>query len=230
MRWSISRNSGVRPPTFATMLIAYGIATTFATWLLPLFALLIDLTQRPATATDVLLLGGITAVLAGSVVFWTLVLRSDRLETWTVGRTRKVWEMLARRVPALDGQDPAAGVADVRRDLRLDRTAPVGPARSTDPRSGVRSGHPAGRAACTRRRRRTRRHRVLPGLLHRPPRRLVRSHPGRCRRRRSRHDRCTHGSGSRDDHGARRRDHLPLPDLCGPDRVRCAAVPRVASS
>ena len=34
------------------------------------------------------------------------MLRSDRLEHWTVGRTRKVWEMLARRVPALDGQDP----------------------------------------------------------------------------------------------------------------------------
>ena len=126
MRWSISRNSGVRPPTFATMLIAYGIATTFATWLLPLFALLVDLTQRPADTTDVLLLGGIAAVLAGSVVFWTVVLRSDRLETWTVGRTRKVWEMLARRVPALDGQDPAAGVADVRRDLRRTGRRPWG--------------------------------------------------------------------------------------------------------
>ena len=50
MRWSISRNSGVRPPTFATMLIAYGIATTFATWLLPLLALLLDLTRRPPNA------------------------------------------------------------------------------------------------------------------------------------------------------------------------------------
>jgi len=126
LRWSISRNSGVRPPTFATMLIAYGVAATFATWLLPLFALLLDLTQRPADTTDVLLLGVIGAVLAGSVVFWTVVLRSDRLETWTVGRTRKVWEMLARRVPALDGQDPAAGVADVRRDLRQAGRRPWG--------------------------------------------------------------------------------------------------------
>jgi uncharacterized membrane protein YbhN (UPF0104 family) len=119
LRWSISRTSGVRPPTFATMLIAYGIATTFATWLLPLFALLADLTQRTADTTDLVLLGVIGAVLAGSVTFWTVVLRSDRLETWTVGRTRKVGEMLARRVPVLDGQDPAAGVADIRRGLRL---------------------------------------------------------------------------------------------------------------
>ena len=107
LRWSISRNSGVRPPTFASMLIAYGIATTFATWLLPLAALLLDLTQRPADTTDLVLLGVITAVLVGSVVFWTVVLRSDRLESWTVGRTRRVWAVLARRVPALDGQDPA---------------------------------------------------------------------------------------------------------------------------
>ena len=118
MRWSISRNSGVRPPTFAAMLIAYGIATTFATWLLPMFALLLDLTQRPATTTDMLLLGVIAAVLAGSVLFWSVVLRSDRLETWTIGRTRRVWQSLARRLPMLDKQDPAAGVGDVRRDLR----------------------------------------------------------------------------------------------------------------
>ncbi len=126
MRWSISRNSGVRPPTFATMLIAYGIATTFATWLLPLLALLLDLTRRPPNTTDLVLLGVISAVLVGSVAFWTVVLRSDRLEHWTVGRTRKVWEMLARRVPALDGQDPAAGVADVRRELRRRGRRPWG--------------------------------------------------------------------------------------------------------
>lgn len=126
LRWSISRNSGVRPPAFATMLIAYGIATTFATWLLPLLALLLDLTQRPADTTDLLLLGVTTAVLVGSLAFWTVVLRSDRLETWTVGRTRKLWEVLARRVPALEGQDPASGVADVRRDLRRAGRRPWG--------------------------------------------------------------------------------------------------------
>ena len=126
LRWSISRNSGVRPPTFATMLIAYGIATTFATWLLPLFALLLDLTQRPADTTDLLLLGVTSAVLVGSLAFWTVVLRSDRLETWTVGRTPKLWEVLARRVPALEGQDPASGVADVRRDLRRAGRRPWG--------------------------------------------------------------------------------------------------------
>lgn len=126
LRWSISRHSGVRPATFATMLIAYGIATTFATWLLPLGALLLDLTQRPADATDVVLLAVLGAVLLGSVAFWTVVLRSDRLEHWTVGRTRTIWEKLGRRIPALDGQDPAAGVADVRRELRRAGRSPWG--------------------------------------------------------------------------------------------------------
>lgn len=126
LRWTISRRSGVRPPTFATMLIAYGIATTFATWLLPLLALLVDLTQRPADTTDLMLIGVITAVLVASIAFWTVVLRSERLETWTVGRTRRVWQVLSRRVPALDGQDPATGVADVRRDLRRTGRRPWG--------------------------------------------------------------------------------------------------------
>lgn len=117
LRWSISRHSGVGPPRFATMLIAYGIATTFVSWLLPLGALLLDLTQRPPDATDFVLLAVIMTVLAGSVGFWTFVLSSERLESWTIGRTRKAFGVLARRVPTLDGHDPASGVADVRREL-----------------------------------------------------------------------------------------------------------------
>jgi uncharacterized membrane protein YbhN (UPF0104 family) len=117
LRWSISRKSGVQAPVFATMLVAYGIATTFTTWLLPFVALLVDLTRRAPDTTDLLLLVVIAGVLIGSAGFWTVVLRSERLETWTVGRTRRVWGMLARRVPALDEQDPGAGVTDVRREL-----------------------------------------------------------------------------------------------------------------
>jgi len=117
LRWSISRNSGVGAPRFATMLIAYGIATTFVSWLLPLGALLLDLTQRPPNTTDFVLIAILVTVLAGSIGFWTVVLRSDRLESWTVGRTRKACGALARRVPGLDGRDPASGVVDVRHEL-----------------------------------------------------------------------------------------------------------------
>lgn len=118
LRWSICRETGVRPARFAVMLIAYGIATTFATWLLPFGAVLVDLTQRSASATDLALLGVIAAVLVGSVVFWALVLRSDRLESWAAATTARLWARLARRVSSLDTVDPARGVADVRDELR----------------------------------------------------------------------------------------------------------------
>lgn len=117
LRWSISRESNVPPTRFATMLIGYGIATTSATWLLPLAALTIDMTQRSVDATDFLILGAIVGVLAGSAAFWSIVLRSDRLETWTSSRVTGLWARLARRVPSAAGQDPGTGVAEVRSEL-----------------------------------------------------------------------------------------------------------------
>jgi len=117
MRWSIVRERGVAPARFATMLIAYGIATTLVSWLLPFAALSLDLTQRSADPTDLAILTGIAVVVCVSAAFWTLVLRSERLEGFAVRRIRSIWLRLSRRIPSLDQHDPAAGVADVRREL-----------------------------------------------------------------------------------------------------------------
>lgn len=117
VRWSIARDSGVPATRFSTMLIAYGIATTFVAWLLPFSALALDLTQRTADLTDVFLLGGIAVVVAGSALFWMIVLRSERLEAFATRRLRRTWSRLAKRVPSLGVHDPAAGVADVRGEL-----------------------------------------------------------------------------------------------------------------
>jgi putative heme transporter len=117
LRWSIARDSGVPTTRFATTLVAYGIATTFASWLLPLIALLIDLTQRPARLTDVAMLIGIVVVLVLSVVFWSVVLRSERLEGWASRQTRGVWARLARRITACRSHDPASGIGAVRLEL-----------------------------------------------------------------------------------------------------------------
>ncbi len=117
MRWSIARQSGVEPTRFASMLIAYGIATTFVSWLLPFGALLVDLTQRSASATDIVILAVIAAVITASAVFWMIVLRSERLEGWAAGRIGAMWSKLAGKVSSLDAHDPAASVADVRREL-----------------------------------------------------------------------------------------------------------------
>ena len=125
-RWSITRDSGVGPRRFATMLMAYGLATTFATWSLPLVAILADLTQRPPGVTDLVLVGVILVVLIGSAAFWTVVLRSQRLETWAVGRMRRIVTRLAGRVSTLDGKDPAGCLGDIRSDLRDIARRPFG--------------------------------------------------------------------------------------------------------
>jgi putative heme transporter len=117
VRWSIVREHGVASTRFATMLIAYGIATTFVSWLLPFAALSVDLTQRSADTTDILILAGIAAVVAASAAFWMFVLRSERLEGCATRRLRAVWARLAKRIPQLDAHDPAANVAEVRREL-----------------------------------------------------------------------------------------------------------------
>lgn len=117
LRWSIARESGVRCSRFATMLIAFGIATTFVSWLLPFGALVVDLTQRPAEVVDVLILCGLATVLLASATFWVSVLRSKRLEAWATARLRGVWARLARRVPSAETHDPAAGVGEVRGEL-----------------------------------------------------------------------------------------------------------------
>ncbi len=117
MRWTIVRDSDVRSTRFATMLIAYGIATTFVTWLLPFAALIVDLTQRSPRFVDILILAVIASVVVASATFWMVVLRSERLELWAAGRLRRIWTRLANRVTALDSHDPATGVAEVRREL-----------------------------------------------------------------------------------------------------------------
>ncbi len=117
MRWSIARDSGVDSTRFASMLIAYGIATTFVSWLLPFGALLVDLTQRSASATDIAILAVIAVVVTASAVFWMVVLRSERLEGWAASRIRTVWSKLAGKITSLDAHDPAASVAGVRHEL-----------------------------------------------------------------------------------------------------------------
>ncbi len=70
LRWSVVRDHGVSPVRFSTMLVAYGIATGFVTWILPLLALLVDAIGRPMTATDGILILVLTLGIVGHAVFW----------------------------------------------------------------------------------------------------------------------------------------------------------------
>ena len=118
IRWTITKQAKVSAPRFATTIVAYGIATTFASWLLPFAALGVDLTQRPGEPLDWLLLVGIGGVVTASALFWLKVLSSDDLEQWSTERLRSIWQRVGQRIGSLGVHDPAAGVAVVRTELR----------------------------------------------------------------------------------------------------------------
>jgi putative heme transporter len=130
LRWSIARDAAVPTTTFTSMLVAYGMATTFVTWLLPFGVLLAEITQRAPTRTDLVMLAVCTMVVGGSALFWAVVLRSERVTVWLVSaldalvaRGTRRWPSLADR---LDGHDIGAGLLDVRSSLRSVAARPFG--------------------------------------------------------------------------------------------------------
>ncbi len=130
LRWSIARDASVPTTTFTSMLVAYGVATTFVTWLLPFGVLVVDITQRPATTTDLAMLAICAVVVGGSALFWAVVLRSERITAWVVrflhavtDRVTRWWPSLARHVA---GHDLGAGLLEVRTSLRAVAGRPVG--------------------------------------------------------------------------------------------------------
>lgn len=130
LRWSIARDASVSTTTFSSMLVAYGVATTFVTWLLPFGVLMIEATQRPPTRTDVAMLAVCTVVVGGSALFWTIVLRSERITAWLARVIRNLTNRTATRWPALeqrlDGHDVGDWLLDVRTSLRLVARRPFG--------------------------------------------------------------------------------------------------------
>ncbi|TFH18889.1 MAG: hypothetical protein E4H05_05115, partial [Acidimicrobiales bacterium] len=126
LRWSIARDAGIATNRFAAALVAYGVATTFVTWMLPFGVLLADVTQRPPTNTDVVMLAVCLVVLGGSTVFWLVVLNSERVTDWVVRSTRRAWSCLGRRIVAAQAHDPAAVFIEIRASLRVLGRRPVG--------------------------------------------------------------------------------------------------------
>jgi uncharacterized protein (TIRG00374 family) len=130
LRWSIARDAAVPTTTFTSMLVAYGVATTFATWLLPFGVLMVDITQRPPTRTDVAMLAVCAVVVGGSAVFWAVVLRSERITRWLVARARAIGDRVTTRwpslAPRLAGHDMGSGLLEVRSSLRAVAARPIG--------------------------------------------------------------------------------------------------------
>jgi uncharacterized membrane protein YbhN (UPF0104 family) len=130
LRWSIARDAAVPTATFASMLVAYGVATTFVTWLLPFGVLLVEITQRTPTNTDLVMLAVCAVVVGGSALFWAVVLRSETITAWLVGRLDACAHRASRRWPALAvrlaDHDVGAGLLDVRSSQRAFAARPFG--------------------------------------------------------------------------------------------------------
>ncbi len=135
LRWSIARDAAVPTTTFTSMLVAYGVATTFVTWLLPFSVLLVDITQRPPTRTDLTMLAVCAVVVGGSAVFWAVILRSERVTARLVVVLRGLTDRVVRRWPSLGGRlvghDVGTGLIEVRSSLRTHAGRPFGLLAST---------------------------------------------------------------------------------------------------
>lgn len=125
LRWSIARDADVPTTAFTSMLVSYGVATTFMTWLLPMAVVIADLTQRPATGADVAILAVCTVVIGGSVVFWVVVLSSERVARWVVDLSRRICRRASRRIAVLATVDPGAAVLEIKTSLRAVAVRPV---------------------------------------------------------------------------------------------------------
>ena len=126
LRWSIARDASIPTTTFMSALVAYGVATTYVTWLLPLGWLVADAAQRTPTTTDVAALVVCVVVLGGSTLFWAVMLGSERvaerLAAWIDGLHTRI----VARFPAAGAHDPGAALIDVRSSLRLVARQPIG--------------------------------------------------------------------------------------------------------
>jgi uncharacterized protein (TIRG00374 family) len=130
LRWSIARDASIPTTTFTSMLVAYGVATTFVTWMLPFGVLMVDITVRQPTTTDLAMLAACAVVVGGSALFWAVVLRSERITAWLVHLLHGISDRAVRRWPSLAshmaGHDLGAGLLEVRSSLRSVASRPFG--------------------------------------------------------------------------------------------------------
>ena len=126
LRWAIARDADIPTTRFASALVGHGVAATFATWMLPLVVLVADVTQRPATTTDLLMLSVCVVVLTGSAVFWAVMLRSDTVSARIAGWLGSATARIRGRRPSWKVPDLSSGLLEVRSSLRIVARRPGG--------------------------------------------------------------------------------------------------------
>jgi len=133
LRWQLARERNVGPARFIVMLVASGVATAFVSWGYPLLSTLIDMVGRERSLADLAIVGACTAVIGGSVLFWLVVLQSERVRRAALARSTWLLERLsgvdsAELESVVDTPANRAGelVAEVRDGLRGVARRPVG--------------------------------------------------------------------------------------------------------
>jgi len=120
LRWSIVNQRHIGVARFSTMLIAYGVATTFVTWLLPALFLTVDIVGRPMTASDGVLLLALAGGIIAQIAFWSAVLSSDRVERWSSRFASSACSRVAKRLPSVSNADAEEVIGEVRVQLRAE--------------------------------------------------------------------------------------------------------------
>lgn len=124
LRWQIARDSEVSAGPFVHMLVASGVATAFVSWGYPLAATLVDISQRDVSLADLLIIAAATAVLCGSVAFWSFALFSPQAERWTTERAEWVRSKFAGSTPELVSGDAVAFVRSLQQAHKLMSRSP----------------------------------------------------------------------------------------------------------
>lgn len=118
LRWQIAKERGIDAAGFLTMLVATGVAAAFVSWAYPLVATVVDMSGRSVGVIDLVIVGVCAAVLVGAVLFWAVLLRSDRAHAWAVARISQIYGRLASALPASTDHDPEQVVTRLRSSLR----------------------------------------------------------------------------------------------------------------
>lgn len=131
LRWQLARERRVTGTRFIVMLVASGVATACVSWGYPLVAAVVDMVGGSADLADLVIISVCAAVLGGAVLFWSVMLRSERAHRFVADRS----EWVVARWPAVLGDvDPAASdrqlavriVDDIRDGLRSIARRPSG--------------------------------------------------------------------------------------------------------
>ncbi len=118
LRYHVAQTASIDTPTFLAGLTAYGVAISAATWVLPLSVLGLEMAAGSGGLLDASMMAVCAAVLAGSLLFWSIVIRSDRVLARAVALGEWAQGIVGRRRQRVRDFDVRAALDTLRERLR----------------------------------------------------------------------------------------------------------------